>query len=283
MKLSISLILFLIFSKNIFSFSQANSQGNLIVIPSGEVLASWISPLNPKFTLQQVSSQKSKKDKRENKNKNESIKKVKVKSFRIMPKAVTIKEFKYFLEKNPQWKKENISKLYADESYLELLSDELKIKEEAPMTAVSWYAARAYCENFGMRLPTTLEWEYVGAASEKIADANKDETFLKRILEWYGEPRTNNFKPVGSIYKNLYGVWDMHGLVWEWVEDFNSTFVTGESREDSSLNKNMFCGASALSGADKENYASFMRFAFRSALKGTSSVWNLGFRCAKDL
>jgi formylglycine-generating enzyme required for sulfatase activity len=43
----------------------------------------------------------------------------------------------------------------------------------------------------------------------------------------------------------------------------------------------MFCGAGALSSADKENYAAFMRFAFRSGLKGKSATWNLGFRCAK--
>lgn len=74
---------------------------------------------------------------------------------------------------------------------------------------------------------------------------------------------------------------DLHGLIWEWVEDFNTIFVTGESREDSSFNKNMSCGAGAMSGADKENYAAFMRFAFRSSLKGKSSAWNLGFRCVR--
>jgi sulfatase modifying factor 1 len=73
----------------------------------------------------------------------------------------------------------------------------------------------------------------------------------------------------------------MHGLIWEWVDDFNSSFVTGESREDSSFNKDMFCGAGSLSSTDKENYAAYMRFAFRSSLKGKNAVWNLGFRCVK--
>lgn len=86
---------------------------------------------------------------------------------------------------------------------------------------------------------------------------------------------------VGSIYKNIYGVWDLHGLIWEWVEDFNSIFVTGESREDGNFNKNLFCGSGGLNGANKEDYAAYMRFAFRSSLKGNSSVWNLGFRCVR--
>lgn len=121
----------------------------------------------------------------------------------------------------------------------------------------------------------------MAAASETVRNANRDPAFLARILEWYAEPQGLGLKPVGSIYKNVYGLWDLHGLIWEWVEDFNSAFVTGESREDGSFNKNMFCGAGSMSSADKENYAAFMRFAFRSGLKGRSSVWNLGFRCVR--
>ena len=75
----------------------------------------------------------------------------------------------------------------------------------------------------------------------------------------------------------------MHGLIWEWNSDFNTALVTGESREDSSRNRGLFCGAGALSAEDKENYAAFMRFAFRSSLKGNSTSSNLGFRCAKDV
>jgi formylglycine-generating enzyme required for sulfatase activity len=181
-------------------------------------------------------------------------------------------------EKNPEWTKERVSGLFKDDYYLNDLDSALP---KAPVTFVSWFAARAYCKSKGLRLPTTNEWEYVAAASEKINNANKEESFLRRILNWYAEPQGERLKDIGSIYKNIYGVWDMHGLVWEWVDDFNSNFVTGESREDGSFNKDMFCGAGALSSADKENYAAFMRFAFRSGLKGKSSTWNLGFRCAK--
>ena len=104
---------------------------------------------------------------------------------------------------------------------------------------------------------------------------------MSRILEWYGSTH-EKLKPVQSIYRNKYGLYDFHGLVWEWVGDFNSNFVTGESREDSSLNRDLFCGAGGLASGDKENYAAFMRFAFRSSLKGNSAIWNLGFRCVKE-
>lgn len=239
------------------SFTEA---ADLVVVPSGKIEAFWLTPVSKK-TKKPLSKPV-----------------IHIREFRIQDHQVTVREFKKFLNDNPEWTKERVSGLFKDDYYLNDLDS---LPPKAPITFVSWFAARAYCKSKGLRLPTTNEWEYVAAASEKIKDANKEENFLRRILNWYGEPQGERLKDIGSIYKNIYGVWDMHGLVWEWVDDFNSNFVTGESREDGSFNKDMFCGAGALSPADKENYAAFMRFAFRSGLKGKSSIWNLGFRCAK--
>ncbi|MCK6598015.1 MAG: formylglycine-generating enzyme family protein [Bdellovibrionaceae bacterium] len=239
------------------SFTEA---ADLVFVPSGRMEAFWLTPV----------SKKAKKPS------SKTI--IQIREFRMQRYQVTVREFKEFLNSNPEWSKERASGLFKDDYYL---SDLDSAPPKAPVTFVSWFAARAYCESKGLRLPTTNEWEYVAAASEKNNDANKEESFLRRILNWYAEPQGERLKDIGSIYKNIYGVWDMHGLVWEWVDDFNSNFVTGESREDGSFNKDMFCGAGALSSADKENYAAFMRFAFRSGLKGKSSTWNLGFRCAK--
>lgn len=235
-----------------------------VIIPSGELRAIWMAPLS-------TSEQKVKK----------AIPSFKISSFEIMKYPVTRKEYLKFLKKHPEWTKNKASSLFVDKMYMSDWSS--KDSPQSPATFISWFAAKAYCESLSMRLPTVNEWEYVAAASETVKDANKDPQFLKRILEWYGEPRSEKIKDVGRIYKNVYGVWDMHGLIWEWVEDFNSAFVTGESREDGSMDKNMFCGAGAVSSGDKENYAAFMRFAFRSGLKGNSTVWNLGFRCVKDI
>jgi len=76
----------------------------------------------------------------------------------------------------------------------------------------------------------------------------------------------------------------LHGLVWEWVLDFNTQMVTGDSRADNAgLERGLFCGAGAQGARNVENYASFMRFGFRSSLEARYCVHNLGFRCAKDL
>lgn len=256
MKKIISIILLILFAPKIFAT-------DLVNIPRGEIDAIWMSPMSKK-----------------QKNQSEVVR-IKLDTFRMMEHAVTVREFKDFLTHNPQWSKESSSELFKDHYYLKNLY--MVKNESAPITYVTWFAARAYCEYYGLRLPTVNEWEYVSASSESLIDANKDPKFLERILEWYGEPQTEELKSVKSIYKNKYGIWDMHGLIWEWVDDFNSNFVTGESREDGSFNKDMFCGAGALSASDKENYAAFMRFAFRSSLKGKSAVWNLGFRCVKGV
>lgn len=198
---------------------------------------------------------------------------------------VTNAEYIAFLKQHAQWRKSLISPLHADAGYLTHFQDDLHLSSgqnpDAPVTSVSWFAAQAYCENIGARLATIQEWEYVAAADEKHADANKDQRFLDRILAWYGQPRSESLPPVKSIYKNYFGIYDLHGLVWEWVEDFNSNTMTGESREDASIDRNLFCGAGSANVRNKEDYAAFMRFAFRGSLKGSSAIWNLGFRCVK--
>ncbi len=232
-------------------------------VPPGQLMPFWMIPKST-----------------QGKNQKKKIEPYKVSRLEVMKYAVTKTQYKEFLSKNPSWNKDKIAHIFADASYLSSFDNKDSL---APITEVSWFAARAFCESHSMRLPTLAEWEYLAAASETQKDANKDEKFLRRILDWYGETKGDKINNVGTIYKNLYGIWDMHGLIWEWVEDFNSTFVTGESREDVSFNKDMFCGAGSMSGANKEDYAAFMRFAFRSSLKGNSSVWNLGFRCVRSL
>ena len=85
-----------------------------------------------------------------------------------------------------------------------------------------------------------------------------------------------------TLRPNFYGTRGLHGLVWEWVDDFNTALVTGESRADSGLDREEFCGAGSIGAKDTTDYAAFMRQALRSSLRANNTTTSLGFRCAKD-
>lgn len=199
---------------------------------------------------------------------------------------VTNAEFQKFVKENPQWKRSRVKKLFADENYLIGWKDDETLGEgqlaDAPVTNVSWYAAKNYCECQGKRLPTVDEWEYVAMADKEIADAREDNSYNKFILGWYETPNTYKNR-IGQTFKNYWGVYDLHGLVWEWTLDFNSVLITGESRQDSTGENNLFCGAAAVGATDLMNYAAFMRYAFRGSMKAKYSIKNLGFRCVQDV
>lgn len=211
-----------------------------------------------------------------------------VSAFHMMKYPVTNFQYIEFLKKHSEWRKSKVRRVFADKNYLQQFSGDLELQKgmslEAPVTYVSWFAAKTFCEAQGLRLPTMAEWEYVAAADQTNRDATKDAKFLATILEWYAQPQSPSGLPaIGKRAANFYGINDLHGLVWEWIDDFNSNLITGEGRTDDALDKNLFCGAGGMSGGDKENYAAFMRFAFRSSLKGAMTIWNLGFRCAREV
>ncbi|MDP5199953.1 formylglycine-generating enzyme family protein [Flavobacterium sp. DG2-3] len=207
---------------------------------------------------------------------------VTVKSFYIDIYPVTNSEFLEFVKKNPSYQKSKIKGIFADKSYLAYWSTDLDFgnaKPKSPVTGVSWFAAKKYCECQGKRLPTMDEWEYVAMADTKKIDARTKKEFNEYILSWYEKSKTYE-NEIGKTFKNYWGVYDMHGLVWEWTSDFNSIFLSGESRKDKSSDKNLFCGGASVNASDLMDYAAFMRYAFRGSLKAQYSTRNLGFRCA---
>lgn len=212
---------------------------------------------------------------------------VPVRSFLLDRYPVTNREFFDFVRERPEWGKTAVPPLFADQSYLSHWENGAPSEDQGnqPVRFVSWFAAKNFCKWRGKRLPTVAEWEYVALASEHKADARDESEYLKQILNWYATPGGAEVAEVGKRKPNYYGVSDLHGLVWEWVADFNSALVTGESRGDSALERSFYCGAGSqnVSERDRVNYPAFMRFGFRSSLEGTYAVHNLGFRCAGDL
>lgn len=212
---------------------------------------------------------------------------VPVGSFFLDTYPVSNAEYLEFVKVQPRWKRSNVARIFADNDYLKNWAGDLDLgtalDSNAPVTYVSWFAAKAYADWKGKRLPTEAEWEYAASASATRAEGRKDPEFINLLLNWYSSPTPPRIPPVGNRAANYYGVHDLHGLVWEWVVDFNTTMVTGDARGDSGIDKQLFCGSGAANATDRENFPAFMRYAFRSSLKANYTVHNLGFRCAKSL
>ncbi len=194
-------------------------------------------------------------------------------------------DFLKFVKIVPEWQKSKVKRLFADAHYLVGWENDLSygnaLADRVPVTNISWFAAKKYCEYQGKRLPTIDEWEYAAMADETSTDARKKVNYNQKILDWYEAPDSLD-KKVGSSFKNFWGIYDLHGMVWEWTMDFNSVLISGESRRDVDKDSNLFCGSAAIGASDLMNYAAFMRYAFRGSLKANYSIKNLGFRCVKD-
>jgi len=211
---------------------------------------------------------------------------VTVEAFKMDVYPITNAQFLTFVKKHPEYSRSKMKGIFAEKSYLAQWQNDFDYGKtnlsNAPVTNVSWFIAKKYCECQEKRMPTMDEWEYVAMADEKRVDARSKEEFNKYILSWYEKPKTY-INPVGKTFKNYWGVYDMHGLVWEWTSDFNSIFLSGESRKDKDTDKNLFCGSGSINASDLMNYAAFMRYGVRASLKANYASRNLGFRCAKDL
>jgi formylglycine-generating enzyme required for sulfatase activity len=213
--------------------------------------------------------------------------KVRIAPFALMRRPVTNAEFLAFVQAHPQWRRDRVAGVFAEPRYLSHWGSATALGSSAqsgqPVVQVSWFAAHAYCEAQGARLPTWSEWEYAAAADETRRDARRDPAWRERILAWYSRPSNRALPRAGLQAENAYGVQDLHGLVWEWTEDFTGLLVDADNRNQGDADNSRFCGAGALSMDDRDNYAVLMRVALLSSLDAEDTTGNLGFRCAKDL
>ncbi len=212
-------------------------------------------------------------------------KEIPIAAFQLDVRPVTNGEFLAFVRENPKWQRSQVKRLFADERYLSHWAGDLDLgnaRAEQPVTNVSWFSAKAFSASRGKRLPTTAEWEVAAGAGFTIAEGAKDAEFQQAVARWYGTPSPEVLPDAGSGRANIFGVRDLHGLVWEWTSDFNSAMVTGDARGDTGLERQLFCGAGSVGANDPTAFPAFMRSGFRSSLRAGYTVHNLGFRCAKD-
>ena len=203
---------------------------------------------------------------------------------------VTNVQFKLFVNANPQWQKSRIDRRFHNGYYLDHWDDTYPFGEgEHPVVYVSWYAAMAYAEWAGKRLPTEAEWEYAarGGLSGKKYPWGDDEP-TAAYANYHRN--VNDTTPVGRYAANGYGLYDMAGNVWEWCLDaYDEDFYAAS--DDS---RNPIAGGEVdtfttiptdpnrvLRGGSWRFSATNLRVADRGRDSPTTTFDGFGFRCAR--
>jgi formylglycine-generating enzyme required for sulfatase activity len=125
---------------------------------------------------------------------------------------VTNADYEWFLKANPKIKPPE----YWNNSRFN--------EPQQPVVGVSWEDAQLFCRWAGCRLPTEAEWEYAcRAGSQGRFCFGDDETKLEEYA-WYGKNSGGKTQPVGQKKPNAWGLYDMHGNVWEWCQDWYGSY-----------------------------------------------------------
>jgi len=172
-----------------------------------------------------------------------------------------------------------------------------------PAQNISWDMASAFCGRIAHKLsrpyglPTEAEWEYACragttspfhfGASMSTSQANFDGSKpRRRFLRWAGLEMTSELHQqtyeVGSYPPNAFGLFDMHGNVWEWCEDRYDEAFFSRSPLKNPLNSTV--GTSrVLRGGSCFDFAMFCRAAYRHQLEPSVGSNGVGFRLALHL
>jgi formylglycine-generating enzyme required for sulfatase activity len=171
-----------------------------------------------------------------------------------------------------------------------------------PVVEIGWDDAKTYIAwltkktGKSYRLPSEAEWEYGARAGTKTAfafgatitsaQANYDGTTS------YGSGATgvNRQKtmPVGSFAANGFGLYDMHGNVWEWIEDCWADEYTAATPADgmpygSASNPEVNCDGRVMRGGSWEDYPGDIRSSARVGNNRDDQSWSDGFRVARAM
>ena len=165
---------------------------------------------------------------------------------------------------------------------------------KCPVEQVSWDMIKMFLERlnakaklqdpkYQYRLPTEAEWEYAARAGSTFRYSfGNDESQLEKHA-WFGSKGGNTTHDVGLKDANAWGLHDMHGNVWEWVQDCYVADYKGAPVDGSAYETSGKCAYRVLRGGSWNDYAQVVRAAIRNFSSPDNRYIYIGFRIARTL
>ncbi|MFZ4083771.1 MAG: formylglycine-generating enzyme family protein, partial [Pirellula sp.] len=155
--------------------------------------------------------------------------------------------------------------------------------DQDPVVCVSWNDAESYCqwlselEGKSYRLPTESEWEYACRAGSRTAYCFGDGEARLSEYAWYYGNSGNKTHPVGQKAPNAWGLYDMHGNVWECCSDWYGDYLGGTLTDPTGASTGSY---RVFRGGCWDNGAAYCRSACRLRFDPSIRRSALGFRLA---